>query len=123
MPKEQTTKAKQWLILIEEWQQSHLNKKEFCSRHAINYKNFTKWYSRLIQPQKSGPKIAAKSSSVVSPLFLPVEIKPTEQLNPSSSVKPLVLILNKQLQLQIPIESVDAPLLKILFTSLGALSC
>jgi len=118
MPKGQKTKASYWLCLIEEWKQSNLNKKEFCLNKAISYKNFTKWYSRLIQPRKIAPDIAAKPSSTVSSLFVPIEIKSAEK-PPNLTAKPLILILNEQLQLQIPVESINGDLLNILFKSLG----
>lgn len=121
MPKGQTAKAEHWLTLIDEWKQSNLNKKAFCVNKAISYKNFTKWYSRLVSPRKMGPKRATSSPSAVPSLFLPVEIKAAEQhMLPA---KPLILILSKQLQLQIPLESINGPFLTTLFKSLGVLSC
>lgn len=123
MPKGQKTKASHWLMLIEQWKQSGLNKKEFCLRRTIDYKNFTKWYSRLVSPRKMQADTLVKALPTETALFVPVEIKSTEAINPSLPAKPLVLILNKQIQLQIPVESVDASLLTLLFKSLGVHPC
>ena len=124
MPKGKKTKASDWLVLIEEWKQSQLNKKNFCLSRNIPYKNFTKWYSRLVQPRKA-KRVNMNSftaSTISAPLFFPVEIKSHEKKNLSSSTKPIVLMLNESLQLQIPAENINETFLTMLFKSLKVLA-
>ena len=85
MPKGKKTKASDWLVLIEEWKQSQLDKKNFCLSRNIPYKNFTKWCSRLVQPRKTQqPAIMPLSLDNNVPLFVPIEIK-SDQKNIISS--------------------------------------
>ncbi len=116
MAKGKKTTVNDWWPRIEEWKSSQLSKKEFCIRENLNYKDFTKWYSRLMSPSK---KIITKKSN----LFIPVKIKSAELLNQSTLMKPLVLVLNRQAQLHIPMEHVNAQFLTVLFQSLGVISC
>ena len=62
------------------------------------------------------------SSTISAPLFVPVEIKSNEKKSLSSSTKPIVLMLNESLQLQIPVENINETFLTMLFKSLGVLA-
>lgn len=124
MPKGKKTKASDWLVFIEEWKQSDLNKKNFCLSRNIPYKNFTKWYSRLVQPRKAKQAFmnSMASSNIDMPLFIPVKIKSNEKQIISSCEKPIVLMLNESLQLQIPAENINETFLTMLFKSLKVLA-
>ena len=124
MPKGKKTKASDWLVLIEEWKQSHLNKKNFCLSRNIPYKNFTKWYSRLVQPRqvKQVGINSQRSCTIDTPLFIPVQIKSHEKKLTYPCAKPIVLMLNESLQLQIPAENINETFLMILFKSLKVLA-
>lgn len=124
MPKGKKTKASDWLVLIEEWKQSQLNKKNFCLSRNISYKNFTKWYSRLVQPRKiKQVGIHSQGSATIdTPLFIPVQIKSHEKKILSACAKPIVLMLNESLQLQIPAENINETFLAMLFKSLKILA-
>ena len=123
MPKCKKTKASDWLVLIEEWKQSQLNKKNFCLSRNIPYKNFTKWYSRLVQPRKVKQVgiHSQRSSTIDIPLFIPVQIKSHEKKIISPCAKPIVLMFNESLQLQIPAENINETFLAMLFKSLKVL--
>jgi hypothetical protein len=121
MPKGQRTKASDWIPHIDAWKASRLSKQAYCLEHQINYKIFTAWCRRL--RLLKGKPVTQVSPSKAPTLFMPVAIKPTEKHTATAIQAPLILMLSKQWQLHIPVESMNATVLQTLFKSLGVLSC
>ena len=72
MNKRRHTKAIDWIPVIEEWKQSGLSKKTFCSQKAINYKLFYHSYSKLAYLEPGGER--CEKSSLLPDHFVPIEI-------------------------------------------------
>jgi hypothetical protein len=121
MPKGQRTKASDWVPHIEAWKASRLSKQAYCLAHQINYKIFTGWCRRI--RLLKGKPVTQVFSSKAPTLFMPVAIKSTEEHPATATQAPFVLMLSKQWQLHIPVESMNVLLLQTLFKSLGVLSC
>ena len=52
-------------------------------------------------------------------LFVPVEIQTVESSETLKPAKPLILVLNSKMQLQIPVETANSRLFSLLFKALG----
>ncbi len=106
-------KLKYWQEMNSAYEGSGLSIKAFCLSQNISYKNFLNYRYRTKQ-----------SSTPNSSLFIPVAIKTDHEAVEANIVvnaSPLTLVLNSNVQLQIPIEAVSQNLLRAVFSALEAL--
>ena len=106
-------KLRYWQEINSAYEGSRLTIKAFCLSQNISYKNFLNYRYRTKQ-----------SSVPNSSLFIPVEIKAEHQAvknNVLANLSPLTLVLNGNVQLQIPIEAVSRNVLCAVFSALGVL--
>ena len=106
-------KLKYWQAMKSAYEGSGLSLKAFCLSRNISYKNFLNYRYRTKQ-----------SSTPNSSLFIPVAIKTDHEAveaNMSVNASPLTLVLNSNVQLQIPIEAVSRNLLCAVFSALEVL--
>jgi len=119
MNKRRYTKASDWIPVIEEWKQSGLSKKTFCSQKAIDYKLFYRWYSKLTYLEPGG--VRGEKSPLLSDHFVPVEMIPPAKTMPTTTV--CVLQLSSRLQLHIPRAAIDRDFLRTLLEAAEVKPC
>ena len=106
-------KLKYWQAMNSAYEGSGLTIRAFCLSQNISYKNFLNYRYRTKQ-----------SSAPTSSLFIPVEIKGAPEAveaNIGMNASPLTLVLNRNVQLQIPMEAVSRNLLCAVFGALEVL--
>lgn len=121
MKKRKYTKADEWLPIIEAWKKSGLKKKHFCQQSNISYKTFYRWYHQLQKPELT-TSVLDKSIASSFDGFIPVTVSHAAR----KAVKPeqhCILLLNAKLQLQIPVEIMNADFLQMLMAASGSRSC
>ena len=121
MPKGHKTKAVHWLPIIEAWKKSGLTKKHFCQQSNISYKTFYRWYHQL-QKSESTTGLLDKLTTPSLADFIPVMVNDSYK-KAAKLEQHCTLLLNANLQLQIPVEVMSTDFLKRLIVASGVNSC
>lgn len=98
-----------WSALIEQYEQSKLNRKQFCRENNISLSQFK--YQRT--------KLKRQSINATTTPLIPISIKATSTINPTRADKHFQITFNNGIYCQIPIQ-VEAEKLKQLMEVLQA---
>ncbi len=121
MKKRNAMKAEDWPLIIEAWEKSGLPKKQFCQQRHISYKTFHRWYHKLHQPGLN-TGLTANTATPSLAGFIPVTVSGAGKKTPGRESY-CTLLLTDKLQLQIPVEVLNAPFLQMLLAASGGRPC